>query len=62
MKNLDLNGLGVQEMNAEEMNGVDGGFLPQVLKFIATGLAWELLTEGPEKCWEDFKSGFNSVK
>ncbi|MBP6610082.1 MAG: class IIb bacteriocin, lactobin A/cerein 7B family [Paludibacter sp.] len=27
MKNLDLNGLGVQEMNAEEMNGVNGGFI-----------------------------------
>lgn len=25
MKNLDLNGLGVQEMNAEEMSVVDGG-------------------------------------
>jgi hypothetical protein len=25
MKNLDLNGLGVQEMNAEEMVSVDGG-------------------------------------
>jgi len=25
MKNLDLNGLGVQEMNAEEMRETDGG-------------------------------------
>ena len=28
MKNLDLSGFGVQEMNAEEMVNVDGGFLP----------------------------------
>jgi len=27
MKNLDLNNYGVQEMNAEEMNGTDGGWL-----------------------------------
>jgi len=25
MKNLDLNGLGVQEMNAEEMLNIEGG-------------------------------------
>ena len=28
MKNLDLSGFAVQEMNAEEMVNVDGGFLP----------------------------------
>jgi hypothetical protein len=27
MKNLDLNGLGVQEMNAEEMRVTDGGMI-----------------------------------
>ena len=27
MKNLDLNGLGVQEMNATEMRATDGGWL-----------------------------------
>ena len=27
MKNLDLNGLGVHELNATEMREVDGGFL-----------------------------------
>ena len=27
MKNLDLNGLGVQEMNATEMREVEGGFI-----------------------------------
>ncbi|MBP6610855.1 MAG: hypothetical protein KA206_07150 [Paludibacter sp.] len=28
MKNLDLNGLGVQEMNAEDMRNSNGGILP----------------------------------
>jgi len=27
MKKLDLNGLGVQEMNAEELKVVEGGFI-----------------------------------
>ena len=31
MKNLDLNDYCVQEMNAEEMNGVNGGILPLVV-------------------------------
>ena len=36
MKNLDLNGLGFQEFNVEEMHKVDGGwFLPFVAGAIA---------------------------
>lgn len=35
MKNLDLNVLGVQEMNAEEMISVDGGILPLVVIAVA---------------------------
>ncbi len=31
MKNLDLSGFGVQEMNAEEMRENDGGFIPLVI-------------------------------
>ena len=31
MKNLDLNGLGVQEMNATEMREVDGGIIPVLI-------------------------------
>lgn len=31
MKNLDLNKLGVQEMNAEEMRATEGGFFPLML-------------------------------
>ena len=60
MKNLNLNGFGVQEMNAEEMRETDGGggFWIGV---IVGGLASELLFEGPSKCWADFIKGFNSV-
>ena len=31
MKNLDLNGYGVQEMNAEEMVNVEGGLWPIII-------------------------------
>lgn len=31
MKNFDLNGLGVQEMNAEEMRVAEGGFILEAL-------------------------------
>lgn len=35
MKNLELENLGVQEMNADEMQNVDGGFLPLVIIGVA---------------------------
>ena len=35
MKNFDLNGFGVQEMNAEEMRETDGGFIPLVIIAVA---------------------------
>jgi hypothetical protein len=38
MKNLDLNGLGVQEMNAEEMKTIDGGFVAFIIFGVAFGL------------------------
>jgi hypothetical protein len=38
MKNLDLNALGVQEMNAEEMNGTEGGFVAFIIFGVAMGL------------------------
>lgn len=42
MKNLDLNGLGVQEMNAEEMNGVNGGrfIVDYLIGKAIDGLIW----------------------
>lgn len=41
MKNLDLNGLGVQEMNAEEMNVTDGGFWQFVAGAIVGGIIYD---------------------
>jgi hypothetical protein len=38
MKNLDLNGLGVQEMNAEEMDTTNGGFVAFIIFGVGFGL------------------------
>jgi len=38
MKNLDLNGFGVHEMNAEEMNGINGGIFLEIAVGITVGL------------------------
>lgn len=35
MKNLNLNALGVQEMNAEEMRNVNGGILAAIAGILA---------------------------
>ena len=63
MKNLDLNGLGVQELNATEMREVEGGGV--VLAFLAgvivSGLVGELIFEGPKSCWDSFQKGLNTA-
>jgi hypothetical protein len=35
MKNLNLNGFGVLEMNAKEMRETDGGFIPLIIAAVA---------------------------
>lgn len=43
MKNLDLNGLGVQEMNAEEIREMGGGLVPLIIFGVvvsAKAVAW----------------------
>jgi lactobin A/cerein 7B family class IIb bacteriocin len=34
MKNLDLNGFGVQEMNAGEMRATEGGIIPLLVALV----------------------------
>ena len=48
MKNLDLNNYGVQEMNAEEMNNVDGGLHPVIVGALISFF----------DNFDDFKAGF----
>ena len=61
MKKLDLNKYGVQEMNAVEMRETDGGWV-RIATFVLWALAWELVTEGIDKCVADFKAGYNSTQ
>ena len=57
MKNLDLNGFGIQEMNAEEMRLTEGGF-PWVAIgiFIAQGIIWDTIND-IEGSANSFKKG-----
>lgn len=55
MKKLELSGFGVQEMDAKEMNKIDGG---NFWAFVAEGLVEAFLD------WDgavaDFKAGYNA--
>lgn len=59
MKSFDLNALGVQEMNAQETCGCNGGSL--TLGAIAAGIiiaaAAEIIGD-----WDNFKAGINGDK
>ena len=58
MKNLNLNDFGVQEMNAEEMRGVDGG-LGSIFWLIVGVVISECLDRNAGK---DFQDGWNAAK
>jgi len=46
MKNLQLESFGVQEMDAKEMNELNGGILPIIALFIITDLAMGAMAIG----------------
>lgn len=54
----------MKELNVMELKEVDGGkfnWLGGLSGIFLGGLIYEAVTEGPEKCWNDFKEGFNST-
>jgi lactobin A/cerein 7B family class IIb bacteriocin len=53
MKNLE--NYGVQEMNATELSGTDGGFWPAIVVGLVIGAAIEIMGD-----WEHFKQGLAS--
>ncbi len=57
MKNLEK--FGVQELGTQEMKKADGGAFWWVLGFLATGIAYDVISD-PEGAWEAFKDGANS--
>jgi hypothetical protein len=62
MKNLDLNGFGVQEMNAGEMREVQGGTgLVAFAAFVGFYYALEF-AGNPSAHIKAFMDGWNSVK
>lgn len=50
----------MKELETDEMKAIDGGFwwIPEI---IFAGLVKELITEGFEKCINDFKEGYDSA-
>jgi hypothetical protein len=56
MKNLELNGLGVQEMNATEMREVDGGWF-----WVGLALGLILGELNDRNSGSDFREGFKDA-
>ncbi|HNX65904.1 MAG TPA: hypothetical protein PKH02_03425 [Bacteroidales bacterium] len=56
-KTVNLTMLGVTELSKEEMQQTNGGWTRIFYTYIIM-LAKEAVTEGLEKCFEDFKEGF----
>ncbi|RIJ46177.1 hypothetical protein D1614_19590 [Maribellus luteus] len=59
-KTLDLNLLGVVELDSEELKDANGGWIRLVYAHLAA-LAAELVYEGVEQCYNDFVEGFEET-
>jgi len=57
-KTMNLTKLGVTELGMEETQQTNGGWLRIFYSYLVL-LAKEAVTEGIDKCIEDFKEGFN---
>jgi len=55
---MNLTKLGVTELGMEETQQTNGGWLRIFYSYLVL-LAKEAVTEGIDKCIEDFKEGFN---
>lgn len=55
-----------KELSLEEMQEIDGGIFFLVAKFVVGALIGgaivEVITEGWEKCYEDYQSGYNEAR
>lgn len=65
---METNKFNVIELSLTEAKGVNGGkpFWKKLKGgkigyFLLAELAWELVTDGVEECWDDFVEGFESV-
>jgi hypothetical protein len=56
-KTLNLTMLGVTELDREETQQINGGWMRIFYSYLVL-LAKEAVTEGIDKCIEDFKEGF----
>jgi len=61
MKTLNLENLGVQELDAKEMKEIDGGFWGVVLPIVASYILLEAALN-PKAHIQAFKDGWNGVE
>lgn len=59
-KTIDLTPLGVKELCKEETQQTNGGWMRIFYTYVIL-LAKEAVTEGIDKCLEDFKEGFEET-
>jgi len=59
-KTLNLTMLGVTELGREETQQTNGGWMRIFYSYLVL-LAKEAVTEGIDKCAEDFKEGFEEI-
>jgi len=52
----------LKELNRNDLQKVQGGILSIAARLVVAGLASELIFDGPEQCWEDFKKGYESTQ
>ncbi|MEW5846825.1 MAG: hypothetical protein AB1777_11275 [Bacteroidota bacterium] len=58
---MELEKFGVVEMTSKEKSEETGGWMRLVGVFVG-GLVYELVTEGYQKCLDDFNAGFQSTQ
>ena len=61
MKNLDLNGYGVQEMNAEEIETINGGIIGWIVTGLAAAFFWDCVMN-PTDTKAQLAKGYNDYQ
>lgn len=56
---MNLESLNLLELDAQELQEVDGGTIPPYLAWVAAGLAWDILSS-PRAAYDAFVRGYNA--
>lgn len=58
---MNLENLNLVELDAQEIQEVEGGIIPPYWVWVASGLAWDILSS-PQEAYNSFSNGFNQWK